>query len=167
MAHRAISSGKDTAILETALGSYLEFEHRHDEAIRAYRRAVALDPGDVVAQNNLALILAYRGEVKEAEKLIDHVIDRRGPAPAFLDSRGCVRLAAGRVDDAIRDFDAAIKDQPTSIRLFHLAMAQHRAKHLAEAKETFRRAVEAGLQPEQLNPAEKSDFFRMSKQFSS
>lgn len=167
LAREAIASGHESAGLQTALGSYFESVHRFDEAILAYRRAVSLDPTDAAASNNLAILLAHRGEVSEALQLIDKVIERHGPLPVFLDSRGSIRLAAGQVDLALEDFDKAIADQPSPVRLFHAALAQYRAKRVAEAQKSFRAAVERGLQPDQLHAAEKSDFVRLSKQFSS
>ncbi|MCR6659534.1 MAG: sulfotransferase [Asticcacaulis sp.] len=62
------------AILLQHIAEHLMFGQQNAEAVRVYRRAVALRPQDPSALYNLATALIAVGETKEAESLLDRVI---------------------------------------------------------------------------------------------
>lgn len=160
-----IESGTDPLTLNTAIGTLYEAQKRFNEAIIAYRSALRIDSNDMISLNNLALLLAYRGEQREALSLIGRAIQQWGPLPALLDSRGTVRLALGDVERALTDYSSAAADQPSPTRWFHVALAQSRAQKTAEAKRAFKQAMDLGLTREALHPLERSEFDRLTSQF--
>ena len=94
---------------------------RRDEALRLFEAALRLDPRDAEAEMSRALILELLGRRDEAAAGYGRAADsaRRRPEtfPAHvladaLASRGRLRLAAGRRDEARRDLEAALKAAP-------------------------------------------------------
>ncbi len=126
--------------LATAMGTLYESQARYDEAIKAYRQAVELDPNDIVALNNIALLLSHQGNPQQALTFVQHALSVAGPRPDLLDSQGTVRLALGDNDGAIADFSSAVADKPSATRWLHLAIAQLRAHHTEDAGKSFDRA---------------------------
>lgn len=79
-----------------ALGNAEYRAGRRPEAERAYRRAVALDPGDAVALNNLAHVLIERGCTDDASALLERA--RAVAAPPF---RAAIDSTARALDRAL------------------------------------------------------------------
>ena len=157
---------EENAQLYTLLGTVYEAETRYDEAMTAYRRGLELNPHDVTALNNLALLLAAGGKAAEGATLLEQALQIAGPRPELLDSRGTVELALKKVDPAIVDFKAATDDAPTANHWFHLALAQFHAQHTFDARTSFSRALELGLNADRVLPAEKQQFIQLSERFS-
>ena len=109
----AMASGPDKASLFRLKASVLEDANKLDEALAALDKAIALAPGtpDILnercwmkATHNVQLDTALRDCTKAIEQMDE-------PAAA-LDSRGFVYLRLARFDDAIGDFDLALKRRP-------------------------------------------------------
>ena len=71
------------AVLLQRIAQIYTFLNRHDEALRCSRHAVALAPNNPASLYNLATALIALGELDEAEKTFDRVIDL---APADFDA---------------------------------------------------------------------------------
>src|SRR5262249_15610761 len=77
---------------------------RHTEAEELYRRALRQDDRNLIAHNNLALLLALRADKgAEALAMIQRAIELAGPLPELLDTRATVYLA-------LQDGGRAVKD---------------------------------------------------------
>lgn len=150
--------------LSTALGILYESQSRFDEAIAAYGRALQLDPNDVIAANNLALLMAYKGKAEQAVPLIERAIKISGPVAALLDSRGTVELRTGEFKSALDDFVAAVADQPAASRWYHVALAQLRQRHKDDAKQAYEQAVALGFNAEQLHVLERPEYTQLVNQ---
>lgn len=140
--------------LDTALATLYEAQGRFDEAINSYRRALRQNAKDVVALNNLALLLAYRKDTTEALQMLEQAFEIAGTRPELLDSRGTVRLEMGEVDRARADFKAAIQIKASPSRWLHLAFAENAAHHDKECNEAHERAQDLGLEPASISPFE-------------
>jgi tetratricopeptide (TPR) repeat protein len=67
--HKALPAARKAA----RKADHLAKKGHHDEAIVAYRKALAIDPQYYEAANNLALELAAAGKTDEAEKTLRHL----------------------------------------------------------------------------------------------
>ena len=91
-----------------------------------------------LACNNLAYFLAVREEdVRRALELADRAIEFTGPCPECLDTRGVALLAVGRVDEAVAELRRVVGNDPSGLRLYHLARACHAAGDEESALEAW------------------------------
>jgi tetratricopeptide (TPR) repeat protein len=128
--------------IRSAQAALRNLQGRFKDAEELYEVCLKENPRDVLAMNNLAWLLATKGEKPEqALAHIERAIEIAGPLTSLLDTRGIVRLAMGNVEQAILDLDEVALDQPTAVSFFHLAQAQHAAKKNKEATASLHRAV--------------------------
>jgi tetratricopeptide (TPR) repeat protein len=119
---------------------YSEADHRPAEAIAAYRAALEIAPEDVVAINNLGLVLNREGRFAEAELVLARGLGARGPMTMATNLAYALLSQAkwSGVDSLLRVVDErapAGHNAPVSIRL-DAAMARRdyaRAESLAAA----------------------------------
>lgn len=93
------------------LGTALAAAGDHAAAQAAVAVAVALDPGDRLARQNLARYTLHAGDAAGARALLDALVDE-GPTADALGLRGVVRGNAGDLDGAAADFEAALRLDP-------------------------------------------------------
>jgi tetratricopeptide (TPR) repeat protein len=89
---------------------------------------------------------------------INEAIERIGPQPHVLDTRGVILTRLGRLDEAVKDLEAAARAVPSGPILFHLARAYQKQGRTEESRKSRERARAAGLVPEQLQPAERDEW---------
>ncbi|NUQ62051.1 MAG: tetratricopeptide repeat protein, partial [Pirellulales bacterium] len=149
------------AELQTSLG-------RYPEAESCYREALKAQPSNVIAQNNLAVLLALnRKDLDEALRLASQAIDETGPLATLLDSLAMVHLARGKPEEAIRHLDAAIADDPTASAWFHRAQACDRLGKREAAAAAFKKAEQLAQGPARIHVLEKPEYDRLKTLISS
>ena len=115
---------------------------RADEARREYLRAVELNPRRIDAPNALAVMAAERGDWEEAVARYRQVLDLR---PDFIEVRcslGEALLAAGRRDEARREWETASRMAPAAgLALADLALLDLEEGTLEPAYERAAQAV--------------------------
>ncbi|MGA7614767.1 MAG: tetratricopeptide repeat protein [Thermoanaerobaculia bacterium] len=98
------------ALLWTNLANAQREAHASTEAEEAYRRALAIDPADRDALNNLAWLLYEQKRYDEAEPLARLAATLPGPDPdVMFDTLGHIQLARGDCLGAIGSFREAEK----------------------------------------------------------
>lgn len=114
-------------------------------ALKTYRYILERDPKNGLAANNLAWMLAARGDRKdldEALKLAQTAKDAYPEDPRVADTLGFVYLRKGMADNALGQFQMAsekLADEPTIH--YHMAMALADLKRHTEAVNTLRKAL--------------------------
>ncbi|GAB6166065.1 hypothetical protein JCM19992_20650 [Thermostilla marina] len=135
------------------------FNREIEKAVAVYQEILQRDPTNIVAINNLAVMLAYlRVRLDESAKLIDQAIKLAGPTGNLLDSRAIIRMARDDPRGALIDLDEAIADKPSGTLLFHKAQALMQLGRMEEAKQVLARAIEMGLTTDALHPLERAAF---------
>ena len=125
-------------------------------AAAAYKAILRENERNVPALNNLGVLLALTGEdYKEAERLLQKAIEIAGPADALIDSYGVIKLASGRPEAAIVDFEKALQTRETAERRFHAAAAYMQLKRFDSAKKSLDRADRLQLSEQELHPLER------------
>lgn len=123
---------------------------RKDEAEKEYRRALGLDPSHSDAAPGLARLLVQKGERPEALKILDAAVQAGSRAPAVYQERALALAAAGRMDDALRDFREAARRAPTDpVPLEGAARAAYQLRRHREAVQLYEQLLR--LQPERLD----------------
>lgn len=90
------------------------------DSVRLWSRAVAVDPGNWLAHNNLANALLAGGDDAAAQRHVEHTLRLRPDYPDALCTRAVLAERAGRIDAAITDYRRAIElvpFHPASINL--------------------------------------------------
>ena len=152
---RSIQQNPKSSLFLIAMGNIRERQNRYADAEALYRRAIALSNGDVVPLNNLAWLMALKGEKSAVPlELINRAIAIQGPIPEFLDTRAIVHLSAGESKLAIRDLEDAVAIAPSAVKYFHLAQASLEAGDKPAAKESLEKARTLGLVKGNLHPLE-------------
>lgn len=102
-----------------------------EQATDAYERVLERDPDNVIALNNLALLLSELGrDLDRARSLIDRAIAQRPRLAALHDTRGEVLSAMDRSDEATAAYETAISLQPQVLK-----WRVHLARHLASTED--------------------------------
>ncbi len=127
------------------LASLHEQEGRGQEARPLYERVLALEPGNPVAANNLAMLYAAdEGKRHEALRLAQLAVDR-APENAFtLDTLGWVQHLLGTHDLASRTLEKAHQLAPEHPEIaYHLGATYAKLGRKDEAKKLLEKALAA------------------------
>jgi len=103
-------------------------------------------PDDVGASNDLGYLWADQGKhLQRALKMIQHAVDAEPDNAAYRDSLGWAFYRLGRHGEAVAELQkaAVAEKEPDPVILDHLGDAQLKANQPQEAKQNWRRAVEA------------------------
>ncbi len=95
------------------LGLSLEALGRTDEAIDAYRSALAASPRDPTARTRLAALAASSGDIAGAEQQYQQQLQENPDDAGALLNLGVAETNAGRQDEAMRHFRAALEREPS------------------------------------------------------
>ncbi len=96
------------------LGTALQGQDRHEEAIGHLREALRLNPDHAASHFNLGLALVTLGEPEDA---MNHYREALSIRPDYVEARvnlGVTLGSAGRVGEAIIEFNSALRTQPTN-----------------------------------------------------
>lgn len=124
------------------LADYWIVRGKPERAIPIYERILKNDPQNLLAQNNLAMLLSTALENHtEALRIIDNALTERPEHVALLDSKGLILMNAGQPDQALpflkRAFDLSCQGP---IYALHYAKALDMVGDEVQSKEYFDRA---------------------------
>jgi tetratricopeptide (TPR) repeat protein len=155
-ARREDPDSLNVAILEAEL---VAIDGEAAATARCYRQL--LDREDMppaqaaIIANNLAFLLARPETAAEAEQLVARALADLGPHPDVLDTRGVVRLAAGRSAEAVADLEEAVL-APSANKHLHLACALAEQKRLEAARRSLEAAKRLGLDRRRLDADDRA-----------
>jgi tetratricopeptide (TPR) repeat protein len=84
----------------------------YEQAARHWEKALAVNPDYAAARYRLALALLKSGHPETAGAELDRLIAARTGGPEVVNLRGVAFFRAGRFEDARREFEAALKQDP-------------------------------------------------------
>ncbi len=123
-------------------GNVLAHAGRYDEAAQAYRRALAIDRRFTRAWHNLALTERLRGRTGAWLEAMREAARSSPGSAALQDEFGEALLLAGRYEEAIEAYDAAIAaGSPAASSWFNRAVARHHLGGCPAALDDYRRAT--------------------------
>ena len=103
----------DRPVVFGTLALVLDGSGKKEEAERAYRATLQLDPDDAVAMNNLAFLLAERGgDLDQALALANRAAELIPGDADMIDTAGWVQLKRKQTDAAIELFAKAVGREP-------------------------------------------------------
>lgn len=102
----------------------------YDAAVNSYKRALEINPNEVIAANNLATIYTDqdRGNLDEAQRLAQDLVRRYPDEPTFADTLGWVFYKKGLTAAAVEQLQKAVTKSAAAgrdkfIYRYHLALA--------------------------------------------
>lgn len=120
---------------------------RVDSAIAAYDGALRLNPRNLLAANNLAVMLVdSKGDPQNLQKAFALIRDfeKDAPHPLFLDTLGWVRFKMGQQEEALRIMRGAVAKAPDVPTLnYHLGIAYFQTGKTAEARTHLAKALKS------------------------
>lgn len=125
------------------LGAVLKAQGRHEDAIAAYRQAMALDPRDATPHFNLGNLLRDRGRQDEAVGSLRQAV---ALDPKFADAHinlGRLLLEKEELEEALLHMQKAAAASPASYSAHNnLGIALHRTGRIDEAIPSYERAID-------------------------
>lgn len=120
-------------------------QDRIDSAMAAYETVLRLNHRNVLAANNLAVLLVDRkGDPSSLEKAfsLSRDFEKEAPHPLFIDTLGWVRFKMGQQEEAIRLMKYAVGKSPDiSVLNYHLGIAFFQTGKRAEARNYLSKAL--------------------------
>ncbi len=145
-----LKANPDSEELQMLLASAYSSQGQFDLAITAYDAALLLNPRNVLAANNLAVLLVdYKGDPQNLQKafVLSRDFEKEAPHPLFLDTLGWVRFKMGQQDDALRLMKDAVAKSPEVPTLnYHLGMAFYQSGKRDEARAYLLKALKSSEQ---------------------
>jgi Flp pilus assembly protein TadD len=131
---------------ENNLGLAYEALNRNDDAVRAYRNAIAWQKDDPAPSEqpllNLAILLQHRNQLPEAQQLLEQAAKIAPKDPHIHENLGQVYLHTDRAADAAKEFADAVRLAPQNPRYHYLlGQAYRHAGDEGQAKQEFARSA--------------------------
>lgn len=140
VALRPIEPLGSTAQYDLAL-AYAHLQ-RYDDAARALRGAIALDPGFLAAMANLISVDLARGDLRDARTVADRFVEIAPDSARALYSRGIVALRDGDAKTARADFGKLLQSDPSyAVAHYDLGLAEEQLGNYAGASVEFGTAL--------------------------
>jgi tetratricopeptide (TPR) repeat protein len=131
------------AVTETNLGTALQMEHRLDDAIAHYRRALAAAPDYAPAYSNLAAALREQKRTGEAEANYEQALKLQPEFASAHYNFANLLLDKGEGAKAIDHFEHAIREEPASADVHNnFGIALVSVGRSDEALRQFRQAID-------------------------
>lgn len=130
---------------ENNLGLAYEALNRNDDAVRAYRTAIAWQKDDPSPSEqpllNLSILLLHRNQIEEAQQLLERAAKIAPKEPRIHENLGQVYLRRDRVADAVKEFSSAVMLAPQDARYHYLlGQAYRRSGDAEKAGQEFARS---------------------------
>jgi len=115
---------------------------RHAEAERCFRAALAIEPGNLHALNNLAVALHEQGRLAEARRMFEDVIAGMPDYAAAHFNLGRVYMEQDQLGSALACFEEVLRHDPADADTFAMiGAALERRGEFGEAEEYFAEAA--------------------------
>ncbi|MFM8402245.1 MAG: hypothetical protein ACKOAH_30850, partial [Pirellula sp.] len=159
----SVSQKDDKKILQSLADLWI-WRSNESQAIETFRRIVQDRPNDVIALNNLAMLLADSPtNSQEALPLINRAIELVGTKAALMDSKAYVLLRLGRYEEAISILSALLsKNDSPSVR-FHLYQAYLKSSQTQLANDLLSKIDLASLRKSPLTQADQQELQQIEK----
>ena len=128
------------------LGKIFADRGQYDKAMSHYNKVIQINPIAVSAYVHVGVMLANQGRMDEAMALYRKAIERNMPYSSPLHvGLGTYLLQQGKLEEAIYEFDYAVKLKPDAATYNNLGVALGLKGRIGEAMECHKKAI-------QLNP---------------
>ncbi len=108
--YQKVIEKKPVAAIYALIGMLQDSKENYEEAEKNYRKALEINPGNPIAANNLAWLIAdqNRGNLDEALKLAQDTVDKHRDVAGYYDTLGWVNYKKGFHAQAVESFKQAV-----------------------------------------------------------
>lgn len=116
-------------LLQYYLAAALEMQGKHDDALRAVKRATLLNEDSALLRSRIAWLLYHKGELEESAKEYQRLLDRFDKDPSDSQTRTVMReargvlsslaLKEGRFDDSIAWLEEILNEYPEDVGIMN------------------------------------------------
>lgn len=125
------------------LGRYYQGQKRYDQAILAYRKALAVDEGFVEARNGLGVVYAMQGKYAEALQELQVAVRLSPNAAHIHNNLGYAYYLHGLYGEAVAALEKAAELQPGNQGTYNnLGLAHAMAGNMEKSLQAFTRAAQ-------------------------
>jgi len=133
----------DAPAVHFFLASELDDQGRTDEAIKHYRKVMALVPGYAKTYLNLGVLLFDKGQVTEARSLYEHALEINPDYAEVCNNMGNILYRQGQIEQARQRYEQALKLWPDySDARCNLANLLAQRGDLEQAAQNYRQVLE-------------------------
>jgi tetratricopeptide (TPR) repeat protein len=155
-----LKANPESEELYMLLASARSAQGQVDDAMAAYETVLRLSPRNVLAANNLAVLLVDRkGDPSSLQKAfaLSRDFEKDAPHPLFIDTLGWVRFKMGQQEEAIRLMKSAVAKSPdNSVLNYHLGIAFSQSGKRADARMHLSKALKSSEAFEGRSDAEQT-----------
>ena len=144
---------------EDRYGTAFREQGEPDQAVTHYRRALALNPDNTGAHNNLGITLRAQGQLEEAVRELRATLSLASDDPVAHYNLGNVLFDQGKADEALRHYRTALELAPGSVGAHNnLGILLYERGMLDEAADHFEEAI-------RLDPSDSRAYNNLGKVF--
>jgi len=141
------------------LGKLLADQGKYDEAMRHYKEVLRLLPNDAAAYQHVAVMLVNDGRLEEAIEVLRKGLEYKPRNSAMLHiGLGTIYMQQGKVDQAIPEFQIAVRQRPDSTTFNNLGVALSLKGKIDEAIKCHKKAI-------QLDPRNAEAYYNLGNIF--
>lgn len=134
-------------------------EGNTDQAVATLKKSLEFSPDDPVTLQLLVNVLASAGREEEAKAYMAKLPAGATVDPAIILNLGIKAFNAGKMEEAFKEFDRAVKENPSlPDAYYYRALVYLNQDKKAEAKADFQKLIE--LDPNHPNAAEAREFLK-------
>jgi tetratricopeptide (TPR) repeat protein len=132
-----------TGFVRMRLGQLEEQMGQWQVAEKSYQQAIALDPNNAAAKNNLAwLYVQHGGDLDMALKLAQEAKEVFPQDAHIADTLGWILAQKGAYETAEENFKLSVEKNPSSpTYMYHLGMVHYKMGQIKQAREELGRAL--------------------------
>lgn len=124
------------------LGRYYQGQNRHDQAITAYQKALAIDSTFAEARNGLGVNYAMQGRQQEALEQFGLAVKQAPNAAHIYNNLGYALYLSGSYDEAVSALERAVALEPSNQSAHtNLALALNKAGDRGKAVQAMAQAA--------------------------
>ena len=102
--------------VQRLMGRTYNAQHKTDEAIDSYKRAIALDPTDAWSMNNLGFILIQKDRASDAVPLLTKAVELQKNVPTFHNNLGMALEKTEQFKAAASEYKDALAADPNNTK---------------------------------------------------
>ncbi|NLV23299.1 MAG: PEP-CTERM system TPR-repeat protein PrsT [Deltaproteobacteria bacterium] len=140
--HEIIRKNAENRVAWVLLGQLETAKGNHEEALKAYQKASALDPGDLYSQFMMGRILLGLKRINEGDQVADGILQRAPNSQEGLLLKGLTHLLRNNHKEAVTSFQTALRSRSNLMGHYFLGVSHYHLEQFELAVNQFQRSLD-------------------------